>query len=380
MNQFTQFNPTKLFFGKDSISNLGEEVKLKGNRALILIGKGSVKHNGILKQVTNALKTESIEYTIFEGIKSNPEYQTADDAVKMAKDFNADCIVAVGGGSVIDTAKAVAAGFYVDHSVWDFFTKKAEVPNALPVYAVLTLAATGTEMNRSTVLQDTVAQRKIGWGNEKLFPVAAFLNPEFTYSVPADYTAYGVSDLIAHTLELFFGKDEALLSDYFATDVIKLAFEFGPKVLAEPNNYQYRAEIMWLATVALNGTLQAGKRSGDWGVHGFEHCLSVLYDVAHGAGLSIVYPAWLKHYYPQIEAKLDFMAKRVLGDDKNGKDFIEALENFYDKIGSPKRMGDIKVPTSDKERIKRCLIQNRIRGVYFNQTEQDYNEMLNLMW
>lgn len=380
MENFSAYNPTRIQFGKNCINSLGTDASAYGKKALILIGKGSVKKNGILDQVCQQLAASGIEYELFEGIKSNPEYQDADAAVARAQAFGAEMIIAVGGGSVIDTAKAVCAGFYANHSVWEFYQGKGLKPdNALPLLVVLTLAATGTEMNRFTVLQDTANAHKRGWGNELLYPKISYLDPQFTMSVPADYTAYGVADLMAHTFELFFSTDASPLSDHLATDIIKLAMQYGPTAVSEPKHYEARANILWLSTVALNGSLNAGKRNGDFGVHSFEHVLSVLYDIPHGAGLSIVYPAWMRHFKAQISDKLDFMAERVLGQGKTGDDFIAALEAFYDQIGTPKRLQQWNIGADEHQRILAALESNKVRGAYFNMTTPDYRALLELM-
>jgi len=313
-------------------------------------------------------------------VKSNPEFEQADAAVQAAKTFGAEMLIAVGGGSVIDTAKAVAAGYHVEHSVWDFYAGKGLQPHkALPLFVVLTLAATGTEMNRFTVLQDTKNKHKRGWGHELLYPKISYLDPEFTFSVPATYTAYGIADMLAHTFELYFSTDPAPLSDAFATEVVKLGFHYGPKAIADGQNYDARANLLWLSTIALNGSLQAGKRTGDFGVHSFEHVLSVLFDMPHGAGLSIVYPAWLKHFQNQIGDKLDALAHTVLGPATKGADFIVALEAFYTSINTPKRLSDWGIGKDKHALILETLELNKVKGAFFDMKTSDYKALLELM-
>lgn len=380
MENFTAFNPTRLAFGKNVAATIGSDAKQFGKRALIIIGQGSVKKNGILDQVTAQLEKSSINFILFEGVKSNPEYQTADQAVAQARAFDAEMIIAVGGGSVIDTAKAVCAGFYHEGSVWDFYSGKNVKPaQALPSLVVLTLAATGTEMNRFTVLQDTVNRQKRGWGNELLYPKVSYLDPAYTFSVSPAYTAYGIADLMAHTFELFFATDDAPLSDYLATDILLLAMKYGPTAVQEPNNYDARANVLWLATVALNGSLNAGKQTGDFGVHAYEHVLSVLYDIPHGAGLSIIYPAWMKHFYPKIADKMDFLAERVLGPGSTGTDFIAKLESFFNSIGTPTRLKQVNVHAEVFPHLLNTLAENKVRGAYFDMNADDHRSILALM-
>jgi alcohol dehydrogenase len=386
MENFTYHNPTKIIFGNNEVDKIGGEASVYGTNALILIGKGSAKKNGLYARVISLLNMHKIKSVTYEGIKSNPTYQDADAAIKLAKENKTDLIIAIGGGSVIDTAKAVAMGYYANHSVWDFYLQKVPRPEkALPILTILTLAATGTEMNSATVIQDTENGIKRGYGAPCLFPKVSILDPSLTFSVPRDYTAYGIADLISHCLEIYFGKGDAPLSDHYIASIIKLATIYGPIVLEEPDNYDARANIMWLATNALNGSLTNGKGYGDWGSHGFEHSLSVLYDVAHGAGLSIVFPAWLKHYSPRFINKLAFLGTQVFGiDDPNeevkAKKFIEKLEEFYQKISTPIRLKEINVLKNDQKKILENLKLNNVTGRVYSMNEQDHEEILELMW
>ena len=380
MKNFIVNNPTKLLFGKGVVSKLGSYSKSLGSKAIIIIGKGSVKSNGILDAVTEQLKSAGTEYVLFEGIKSNPIFQDVDACISVAREFQADQIVAIGGGSVVDSAKAVAAGFYHDGSVWDICSGGIKVTQALPILCVLTLAATGTEMNKFSVIQNDETGQKLGWGSDLVYPHVSFLDPEYTFSVPKTYTAYGVSDLIAHTFEQYFEPTSSPLSDHLATDIVKLAFEYGKKVMDNPTDYEARENILWLSTVALNGSLSAGKQGGDWGVHGFEHSLSVLYDIPHGAGLSIIYPAWMKTFFLEIESKLDFMAQRVLGEDKKAQDFIDAYEAFCRSINSPIRLVEVDIESDQESVIIDNLNKNKVSGMFFPQNEAIYRKMLSLMF
>ena len=380
MKNFISSNPTKLLFGSGVISKLGSYSNKNGSKAVIMIGKGSVKHNGILDAVTEQLKLIGTDFIVYEGIKSNPIYQDVDECVSLAREFQASHIIAVGGGSVIDSAKAVAVGFFHDGSVWEICSGGVKPKEALPILCVLTLAATGTEMNKFSVIQNVETGQKLGWGSDLVYPQVSFLDPEYTFSVPKTYTSYGVSDLIAHTFEQYFEPTSSPLSDHLATDIVKLGFEYGKKVIDNPNDYESRSNILWLATVALNGSLSAGKQGGDWGVHGFEHCLSVLYDIPHGAGLSIIYPAWMKFYFSEIESKLDFMAQRVLGEGKKAEDFLVAYEAFSKSIESPTRLSEVNIYVDQESRIIENLLANKVSGMFFQQNENSYRKMLELMW
>lgn len=385
MENFQYFNPTKILFGKDVVDQLCTEIAPYGKKALIIIGQGSVKKNGLYARVLSLMNICGMQHVTYEGIKSNPLYEDADEAIKLAKENQVDLIVAIGGGSVIDTAKAVAMGFYADHSVWDFYLQKASKPTkALPLFNILTLAATGTEMNSATVLQDTVSGMKKGYSAPCLFPKISFLDPTYTLSVPLNYTAYGVADLISHALEQYFGKGDSPLADLYTASVIKLAIEYGEKLIQDPTNYEYRSQIMWLATNALNGTLKAGKNAGDWGVHGLEHTLSVLYDIPHGAGLTIVYPAWLKKHQPQINPKLAFLAKHVFDvqntEENNAANlFIQKLEGFFKTIETPIKLSEVNISGNDKTKIIDNFKLNKVSGSVYPLKESDYEEIFNLM-
>lgn len=385
MENFSYYNPTKIIFGKNEVDRIGSEAKIVGSKAIILIGKGSAKKSGLYARVVSSLNMNGIKSVTYEGIKSNPTYEDADEAVALAKEFKADMVIAVGGGSVIDSAKAVAMGYYVNHSVWDFYLQKEKPEKALPLINILTLAATGTEMNSSTVLQDTSGGMKKGYSSPLIFPKLSILDPSLTYSVPAGYTAYGVADLIAHCLEVYFGKAESPLSDYYIASILKLATVYGPKVIENPEDYDARANIMWLATNALNGSLVNGKGNGDWGSHLFEHTLSVLFDIAHGAGLSIVFPAWMKHFSPQFESKLAFLGRMVFdineGTEKEqASAFIKKLEEFYSSIHTPIHLSEVNITRTDKDKILENLKLNNASGRVYSMCPTDHEMILEKMW
>lgn len=385
MENFTYHNPTKIIFGKNEVEKIGSECLKYGKKALLLIGKNSVKKNGLYAQVVSILNMHEIQSITFEGIKSNPVYEDADAAVQLAKEHQVNSIIALGGGSVIDTAKAVSIGYYVNHSVWDFYMQKVKPTQALPILTILTLAATGTEMNSSTVLQDTNSGVKRGYGSPLLFPKVSILDPTLTFSVPTNYTAYGIADLISHCLEVYVGKGDSPLSDYYIASIIKLATLYGPNVLKNPEDYEARANIMWLATNALNGSLTNGKGYGDWGTHGFEHSLSVLYDIAHGAGLSIVFPAWLKHFAPKITSKLAFLGKMVFELNESSEElqalkFIDRLEQFYREIKVPIRLKEVNILKDEKEKILTNLALNNVSGRVYAMQKEDHESILEKMW
>lgn len=297
----------------------------------------------------------------------------------MGRKHNVDVILAVGGGSVIDSAKMIAITIPYQIKAWDYMAGKAPKPqHAIPVIAVLTLAATGSEMNPFAVLSNHDAERKGSYGHKLMFPKHSFLDPQYTMSVPYNYTAYGIADLIAHCLEAYFGKGEATLADRFVFAIIKEALENGPALLKDLNNYDLRARIMFAATMALNGLTMQGRASGDWGVHSIGHILSLIYDVPHGASLSIVYPAWLKLQKDRLAERISFLGQNVFNTGDVDLT-IERLESFFRLIDCPVRIRET-VINPDKNEIIRLMISNRAATFVHKLDHNDYHEIVELMY
>ncbi|MCA1747265.1 MAG: iron-containing alcohol dehydrogenase, partial [Bacteroidales bacterium] len=313
MENFIAFNPVKLHFGKGVIQDLGEAAVSLGKRALLVYGKGSVLRNGSYDDTVQQLKKNGVEIIEYSGIKPNPVVDSVDEATQLGIKEGVDLVVAVGGGSVIDSAKIIAVCIADRAKGWDVMTRKHEPVSSIPLIAVLTLAATGTEMNPTSVLQNNKTDQKIGFKHPVMFPAHSFLDPSYTISVPANYTAYGIVDLVAHSLEAWFGEGQADLSDRFVLSIIKEALEIGPKLMKELSSYEYRERIMWSATNALNDTTMHGRVSGDWGVHALGHAMSYLYDTAHGATLSIFYPAWMRRLAEKNPERVAQLGENLFG-------------------------------------------------------------------
>jgi alcohol dehydrogenase YqhD (iron-dependent ADH family) len=379
MENFVINNPTCLHFGKNVIEGLPEVIKTYGKRVLLVYGKHSILKNGIYDQVMSQLKLAGASVYEYSGIKSNPVISDVDAAAEVGRNNNVDVVLAVGGGSVIDSAKIISLAIPIQNKAWDLFAYKVKPVKAIPLVAVLTLAATGTEMNAFAVVQNNHTKQKPGYFSPLIFPKHSFLDPQFTFSVPADYTAYGIVDLIAHALEGFFGAGETTLTDKFIFAIIKEAVEYGPMLMDDLHNYRYREKIMFAATFALNGTTAFGKKSGDWGVHGIGHALSMLYDVPHGASLSIAYPAWMKHFKNMIEPSLLMLGNNVFGVS-TADDTISCFESFFHQIGSPTRLHQVGLsfkPNEDEiETIIENLIVNKVCGSYFKLTTDDFRQIL----
>ncbi|MCF6185561.1 MAG: iron-containing alcohol dehydrogenase, partial [Bacteroidales bacterium] len=315
MKNFTINNQTILHFGKDVLKNLPKAANGFGNKVLLMYGKGSVIRNGYYQFVVDILRKENFTITEYSGIKPNPIVEDVEKAIETGIINKVDLIIALGGGSVIDTAKTTAVCIPENLNPWDVVKSKILPSKSLPVITILTLAATGTEMNPYAVIQNNRTNEKIGFGFPIMFPKHSFLNPEFTYSVPEDYTAYGITDIIAHAAENFFGNGSSPLADRFAASIIKEAMYYAPLVLDEPENYEYRANMLLQSTCALNGITAYGKSGGDWGVHSAGHILSLLYDMPHGATLSVAYPAWFKLQKSRIPDRLKTFAKCLKAAD-----------------------------------------------------------------
>jgi alcohol dehydrogenase YqhD (iron-dependent ADH family) len=378
MENFEIYNPTHLFFGKNTISNLDREVKKFGKKALLVYGKGSIKKNGIYDDVTSQLKESDIKYIEYSGVKPNPEISDVIGIAQLGRKEKADMLIAVGGGSVIDSAKIASLCIKEKHDPWEVMKYKAEPKTSVPLIAILTLAGTGTEMNPFAVSQNPETREKIGFANPFMYPKFSFLDPCYTYSVNAEYTAYGIVDLIAHTLEAFFGHGLASLSDKFVVAIIKDAMETAETVLSEPENYEARASMMWQATCALNGLPAFGRKSPDWGVHDIGHTLSFLYDTPHGASLSISYPAWLRLQESKIAPRISELGKALFGTDSAEKCILE-LENFFKSIKSPIRLQDIGIEPGKEDEIVSLMTKNKVNGANHKLTDPDYEKIVEFM-
>jgi len=377
MKNFEAYNPVHLHFGKGITSALGRVTKQYGQKVLLVYGRGSVKKYGYYDIVRGELEKAGLAITEFSGIRPNPLASDVDRAVALAREEGVEVIVALGGGSVIDSAKIMSVCIPGNLKAWDVMSMRAMPREALPLIDVLTVAATGTEMNSAAVLQDPAAGMKKGLKIPILYPKHSFLDPTFTFSVDRDYTAYGIVDLIAHALEAFF-DEEVSITDRFVAGIIKDAMHYAPLVLEEPDNYEYRANIMLDATFALNGVTLYGRGGGDWGVHAIGHVLSLLYDVPHGASLSIAYPAWMKLMKNEIPGRISRLGELVFGvhsPDKTIEEFIK----FFVFIKSPVYLADINIDNTKKSEILEQLIRNRAGGMVHALDNDELEMIVNYM-
>lgn len=384
MINFEFYNPARILFGKGREMEAGKLIKKYGGKKVLLhYGGGSIKKTGLYDKVIKILAEEGIEYVELGGVVPNPRLSLVREGIKLCQEQDVDFILAVGGGSVIDSAKAIAAGIFVSHDVWDFYTKKANAPDkALPIGVILTIPAAGSETSSGTVITNDENGLKRSMGSEVLIPKFAILNPELTYTLPPYQTACGASDIIAHLMERYFTNVTHVdFTDRLIEASIRTVLNFAPKVLKEPDNYDARAEVMWAGTIAHNNLLSTG-RIGDWGSHDIEHELSGAYDIAHGAGLSIIFPAWMKYVYKENPERFVQFAVRVFDVDLPFEDKeaiilegIDRLERFYKRMGLPTRLSDVNIGEERlREMAQKAMIGRETFGNFKNLTSEDiYN-------
>jgi hypothetical protein len=350
MQNFIFQNPVKIIFGKGTITKLGAEAAAAGGRkALLVYGGGSIKKNGVHEAITASLAKSGITVIEHSGVKPNPVLAHTREGVKKAKENACDIVIAAGGGSAIDEAKAIAAGAKYDGDVWDFFSGKTRVADALPLFTVLTIPATGSEMNQGCVITNESTKQKFSATSPKLFPKASILDPETTLTLPEAQIANGAVDALAHLIEGYFTTTDrdVPVTDELIHAVARSVIAATDRILADRKDYNARASMMWSAALALNGMQALGYGGTSFANHAIEHSLSALYDVAHGSGLAIIMPAWFKYHLKKDgPERLEKFGRAVFGT-KTGEAAIAALETWFRKIGAPVRLAQAGIPASD---------------------------------
>ena len=355
MKDFIFQNTTKIIFGKNKEGLIGKEVKKYSTKILLVYGGGSIKKSGLYNIVIKALKKEGIEVFELKGVKPNPGLRLVEEGIKICLANDINFILAVGGGSVIDTAKTISIGTRYKGNVWDFFSKDIEVKEALPVGVILTIAAAGSESSNGAVITKEDSLKKKFVTSEMMYPKFAILNPELTLSLPPYQTFCGISDIMSHVMERYFTSVKNVdLTDRLCEATLK---NNAYILIEDPSNYDARAEIMWAGAIAHNDILDTG-RTGDWASHLIEHALSGFYDIAHGAGLTIITLAWMKYVYLRNLNRFVQFASGVfkLDVDYNSLERtalkgINALESFFKDIGMPVSLKEIDINKKDFERI-----------------------------
>lgn len=371
MKNFDFISPTKIYFGPGKENNVGSILKEHGaTRILILTGKNSVIRSGLLERVVVSLGKANIPFELLRGVRANPTFDLVEEGLSLIRSNKLDFILAIGGGSVIDTAKCIAVNFYHNGGVKDINLHKAEPTKALPVGVILTISAAGSELSNSCVIQDDETGIKVGFNSDLVRPVFAIENPELTYSLPKEQIAYGVVDILMHTLERYFSVSEKYeLADEFALGLIKNVLEVGLLAYQNPTNYDYQAALMLASSLSHNGLTSIGKKMG-MPVHQLEHPLSGSFPyIAHGLGLAILFPAWCKYYYKYDIDKFTTLGERVFdiysGDkEQDALATISAFEEYFARMDLPNKLSELGVKKEDIESLVNKVTNNNTRTVY----------------
>jgi alcohol dehydrogenase YqhD (iron-dependent ADH family) len=376
MNNFIFNNPTKIIFGKDTIKQIGTEIKKQELRnVLLLAGGGSIKKNGVYDQAIMSLKESGLNVVEYWGVQANPILSHTLNGVKICKENNIDCILAIGGGSVLDEAKAIGAGCYIDN-LWSAFAKEVPVEKSLPVFAILTLSGTGSEMNGNAVVTNEETRQKWFIGSICLYPKVSIIDPSVQQSLPWNQTVNGGIDAISHTMEFYsLGTDEEMfisLDEAIVNTIIKSL----DTLKSDNSDYSARANLCWAATIALNGMSGAGLKGGDWAVHRIEHGVSAIReDVAHGAGLAIIYPAWIKYNYHLNEKHFLRWSQKIWGTDSIDE-AIEKMKTKYKSWGAPVTLSEIGITREQLPIIAEKAIE---QGEIGNLNKLNYKEVMEIL-
>ena len=357
MYNFKYFTPTKVLFGKGTEEQVGSLVKEQNcKKVLIHYGMGSVVRSGLLDKVKNALDSENIPWVELGGAVPNPRLSLVYEGIELAKKEGVDFILAVGGGSALDSAKAIGYGVYNEGDVWDFYDRKKQATGCVPIGVVLTMAATGSEMSNSSVITKEEGWIKRGYSSDYGRPVFAIMNPELTMTLPDYQTACGCTDILMHTMERYFVSGDTMeMTDTIAEALMRTVIKYSLILEKEPDNYEARAEIMWAGSLSHNGLTGCGASGVDFATHGLEHELGGLYDVAHGAGLAALWGSWARYVYRDCLHRFYRFATQVMGvRDEGSKEEIalkgiEATEDFFRKIHMPTTMTELGIQPTEEE-------------------------------
>jgi len=386
MNNFNFYSPTFFVFGKERENEAGKYVKrFGGTNVLLHFGGGSVVKSGLLDRVKTSLKVENIRFTELGGVQPNPRSGLVYEGVGICKREKIDFILAIGGGSVIDSAKAIAIGALYDGDFWDFYTGK-NIEKALPVATILTISAAGSEGSAGSVITHENGMLKRAANGDALRPAFSILNPELTCTLPNYQTACGATDMMAHVMERYFTNTKDVeITDRLCEGVLLTIIKETPKALADPSNYESRANIMWAGMVAHNDICGVG-RDQDWSSHNMEHELSGLYDVAHGAGLAVMFPAWMKYVMHHDIQRFAQFAVRVWGcemdfqnPENTARQGIEKMEQFFASIGMPVRFSELGAKAEDiPVLVKTMGLGKNTLGSFVKLTEEDVRKIYEL--
>lgn len=384
MRNFDFHNPTRLVFGQDTIPKIGQYIKEYGEKkVLLLYGKGSIFKNGVYDTVVKSLQEAGLTVVEAGGVKPNPVLSKVREVVALMKAEQVEAIVAVGGGSVLDTAKISAASFYYDGDPWDFYERKVFPKKALPIYGILTISATGSEMNSGGVITNEEEKKKWGWGSPFTYPRLSIIDPSVQSSLPVNQTVNGAVDTLSHVFEAYFGGTKGtLMQDELSEGIIRTTMTSVKTLLSEPSNYEARANLAWAATLALNGINGLG-RAGDWASHGIEHSVSAYYDIAHGEGLAIVFPAWMTYVHHADPEKFARFGEKVFGivdgtTEEKALNAIGAYKAFLQEIGAPVALSERGIGQEHLDDMAENAVLRGPLGTLMKLNAQDVREILTL--
>ncbi|AZN42132.1 iron-containing alcohol dehydrogenase [Paenibacillus albus] len=386
MNSFSFQNQTNIVFGQGTVNQLASLVAPYGKTILLVYGGGSIKRSGLYDEVLAQLKSIDAKVVELSGVEPNPRLTSVNKGIELCRSEKVDLILAVGGGSVIDAAKAIAAGALYDGDVWDFLMHKAQIKDALPIGTILTLSATGSEMNGNAVISNWETKQKRAFGSQHVYPRFSILDPTLTYSVPRDQTVNGVVDIMSHVFEQYFTLTEnAPLQERLCESVLLTVIENAEKALENPNDYDARANLMLCGTMALNGGLISVGTQNDWASHGIEHEVSAIYDIPHGSGLSILFPNWMKYVYKERIDRFTQFAERVWGIERGSKSDdelalagIEATREFFNRIGAPATLAHYNIGRDNLDVMAREAVLFGPLGNFKKLQQEDVKQILEL--
>ncbi len=348
MNNFDLYLNTHVFFGREAASNIPQNINCYGNRVLMVYGGGSIFKNGVYEEVTTILQNGGIEYIELGGIDPNPRIASVREGAKICKENNIDVVLAVGGGSTVDCAKAIAAAACYSGDAWDLVLDKSKVTKALPIFVVLTVAATGSEMDCGAVISNPETKDKYDFDSPWMRPSCAFMDPTHTFTVPKKQTAAGTVDIMSHVLEAYFSRAQGFMQDRIAEALLKTCIVNGNIALDNPTDYDARANLMWASSWAINGLTSCGKGQA-WSVHQIEHMLSGYYDITHGVGLAILTPVWMEYVLDESSVdKFAEYAKNVWDVDDNDKwnaarEGIRKTRECFTSWGMPTKLSELDI-------------------------------------
>lgn len=380
MENFIYDIGTKIYFGKDQIKNIGDIVQSYGKKALLIYGGGSIKTNGIYDAALTYLKQKNITVEELSGVEPNPRIETVRKGVTLCKENQIEVIVPIGGGSVIDCAKVIAAGAFYEGDAWDLVLDPKKITHALPIISVLTLSATGSEMDTFAVISDMKQKEKIGTGHPLLRPKASILDPTYTQSVSKYQTAAGTADIMSHIMETYFSNKKGFMQDRIAEALLKTCITYGKKAYENPDDYEARSNLMWASSWAINDFIKLGKEEA-WTVHPMEHELSAYYDITHGVGLAILTPHYFEFILDNTTVdKFCEFAHNVweipYEEDKYqmAQKGIDALKEFFEKLHIPKTLKEVGISEEYFDEMAQKA-SSRLKGAYRELTKEEVKQI-----